>query len=86
MSNTLFGILESMQRKKLERNTADGMIAGVGSGLSDYVGLDPALWRLAFIFATVMTAGAFLVVYIAAWFLIPKRVIQTTDEPVIYDV
>ncbi len=72
-------------QKKLLRNKKEGMVAGVGSGLSDYFGLDASLWRLAFIFLTVMTAGAFIIVYLAAWMIVPKGT-DSDSKTVIHDV
>lgn len=70
-----------MTRKRLHRNTQEGMIAGVASGFSDYFGLDPAIWRLAFIFLVFATGGLFLLVYLVAWILVPRR----GQEPVSAD-
>ena len=39
-----------MQQTRLMRSETDKMIAGVCGGLADYVGIDPVLVRLAFVF------------------------------------
>jgi phage shock protein PspC (stress-responsive transcriptional regulator) len=58
-------------KKRLYRNTEEAMLAGVCAGLADYVGLDQAIWRLAAVFLTIVTAGSFLFVYLIAWIIIP---------------
>ncbi len=60
-------------KEKLYRNPDERMLSGVLAGLSDYFGLDPALWRLAFLFSLIISGGAMLIVYLAAWILIPAR-------------
>lgn len=60
-------------KKKLYRNLDEKMLAGVAAGLADYFGFDPAIWRLAFLLLTVVTGGAFLFIYLAAWIIVPAR-------------
>src|SRR5207245_8063782 len=47
-------------------------ITGVGGGLAAYFGLDPILFRIAFIVLTV-AGGAGLWLYLAAWVLLPEQ-------------
>lgn len=47
------------------------MIAGVCTGLSIHFGWDLALLRILFTIATIFTGGLGLVVYVAAWLLLP---------------
>lgn len=60
-------------KEKLYRNREERMLSGVLAGLADYFGLDPVLWRLAFLFSIIISGGAMLLVYLAAWVLIPPR-------------
>jgi phage shock protein C len=64
--------------KKLYRNTEEGMIAGVCAGLADYFGVDQAIWRLAMVFATLISGGVFLLVYLVALIIIPKQPVGAT--------
>ena len=58
--------------KRLTRRSNDRMIAGVCSGVADYLGLDPTLVRLLTVVAAVFSGGAVAVAYIAAWILMPE--------------
>ncbi|KQW46076.1 PspC family transcriptional regulator [Nocardioides sp. Root1257] len=58
--------------KRLTRRSDDRMVAGVCSGVADYVGLDPTLVRLLAVVAAVFSGGAVAVAYIAAWILMPE--------------
>ena len=57
--------------KKLYRNTANKMIAGVCSGLAEYLNIDPTIVRL--IWALVGLSGAGLVAYLIAALIIPEK-------------
>ena len=61
-----------MQDKRLYRSLKDRMVAGVCGGLADYLGVDPTLIRLAFVFFT-LWAGGGLLAYIIAWIVIPEE-------------
>ncbi len=57
--------------KKLTRRTDDKMIAGVCSGVADYLDVDVNLVRLVTVLATVLGAGSLILVYVVAWILMP---------------
>ena len=48
------------------------MLAGVGSGIADYLGVDETLVRIALVVATFF-GGAGIAVYLAGWLLIPEE-------------
>lgn len=58
--------------RRLTRRRDDRMIAGVCSGVADYVGMDPTLVRLLTVVAAIFSVGAVAVAYIAAWILMPE--------------
>ena len=58
--------------RRLVRRTDDRMIAGVCSGIADYLGIDPTIVRLAAVVGTVLGFGTLLVVYLVAWLLMPE--------------
>jgi phage shock protein C len=58
--------------KRLTRRTDDRMIAGVCSGVADYLGLDPTLVRLLAVVGAIFSVGTVAVAYIAAWILMPE--------------
>jgi phage shock protein C len=64
--------MNTLTGKRLTRRTDDRMVAGVSSGIADYLGLDPTLVRLLVVVATIFTGGAAALAYIAAWILMPE--------------
>jgi phage shock protein PspC (stress-responsive transcriptional regulator) len=48
------------------------MVAGVCSGVADYLGVDPTIVRLAVVVGTVLGFGTLLVAYGLAWLLMPE--------------
>jgi phage shock protein PspC (stress-responsive transcriptional regulator) len=58
--------------KRLTRRSDDRMIAGVCTGVADYLGLDVTLVRLLTVVAAIFSAGAVALAYVAAWILMPE--------------
>ncbi len=59
-----------MKNTKLYRNTNNQMIAGVCSGLADYLNLDVTIVRLIFV-ALFFLGGHGLLIYIILWIITP---------------
>ena len=57
--------------KKLYRSTQNKMIAGVCSGLAEYINIDPTVIRV--IWALVGLTGAGLVAYLVCALVIPEK-------------
>ena len=57
--------------KKLYRNTENKMLAGVCSGLAEYVNIDPTIVRI--IWALVALSGTGIVAYLACALIIPEK-------------
>ena len=57
--------------KKLYRNTENKMIAGVCSGVAEYLNIDPTIVRL--IWALIALSGAGLLAYLIAALIIPEK-------------
>jgi phage shock protein C len=57
--------------KILVRPRKGRMLAGVCAGLADYFGLDVTLVRVIVAVVTVLTGGAGVLAYLAAWVIIP---------------
>jgi len=75
-------------RQKLYRNADDKIIAGVCSGLANYLGIDPVIMRIIF----VVFVGVLFWVYILLWIVVPsksfeanitKRLYRSADQRVI---
>ena len=59
--------------KRLYLSSRDKKIAGVCGGIAEYLGVDPAVVRLAWIVFTVLSFGAGILAYLLAWAVIPRR-------------
>ena len=57
--------------KKLYRSTSNKMIAGVCSGLAEYINIDPTIVRL--IWALIALSGAGVLAYLIAAIIIPEK-------------
>ena len=57
--------------KKLYRNTQNKVIAGVCSGLAEYLNIDPTIIRV--IWALVALSGAGLLAYLVCALIIPEK-------------
>lgn len=59
--------------KLLRRSMSDKMLAGVCSGLGNYLEIDPVVIRLVWSLATLFSMGTGILVYIVAWIVIPEE-------------
>jgi len=58
---------------QLRRSYDDYEIAGVCGGLAKHLGLDSGKLRIVWVLATIFTAFAGVVIYLALWYLIPEE-------------
>jgi len=58
--------------KRLVRRRDDRMLAGVCSGVADYLGVDVTLVRLLTVLGAVFGLGSLVVAYVVAWILLPE--------------
>jgi len=49
------------------------MIAGVCAGIGNHVDIDPTVIRLIWVVLTLFSLGTGIIVYLAAWILIPEE-------------
>ena len=59
--------------KRLYRSGKDKILGGVCGGIAEYLGVDPVLIRLLWVFGTLVSIGTGIVVYIIAWIIIPRN-------------
>jgi phage shock protein C len=70
----MIGVMNEPNGKKRLIRTREGrLLAGVCSGIGEYAGIDPTVVRLIFVALTLVTAGVFVLVYLAAWIIIPEE-------------
>ena len=69
-----------MKKKQLERDEEKAVISGVLAGMANYFEQDPMLFRVAAIAFLILT-GFFpgIILYIAAWIMMPKRMHKPLD-------
>jgi len=58
--------------RRLMRSTHERMWAGVAGGMAEYFDLDPALVRLLWVAAAIVSGGLAVPVYIMAWIILPR--------------
>ena len=58
--------------KKLMRSN-DRVIAGVCSGIAEYLDFDPTMFRLAYAFLTICTCFSGVIFYIVCWIVMPEK-------------
>ena len=58
---------------KLQRTHDDRRLAGVCGGLAKNLGLDSTRLRIVWVLATIFTAFAGVVIYLALWYLMPEE-------------
>jgi phage shock protein C len=63
-----------MAKKRLQRDQEQAVISGVVAGLAEYFNQDPVLFRVVAI-AFLLLTGVFpgLIIYIAAWIIMPRK-------------
>jgi phage shock protein C len=57
--------------KRLYRNDFEKVIAGVSSGVADYMEVDVTIIRLLFVLSTVFLFGTGILVYLVMWIVVP---------------
>ena len=58
---------------KLHRSHDDRQLAGVCGGLAEHLGWDSGKLRVVWVLATIFTAFAGVVLYLALWYLMPAE-------------
>lgn len=65
--------MTQLRRGELFRIPSKGKVAGVCAGLADYFGWEPWLVRILVVSGVLLGMGWFVVIYIAAWFILDKK-------------
>jgi len=78
-------------QKRLYRNEHDKLLAGVSSGLANYLNIDPAIIRVLFVLLAI-GGGSGILIYIVLWIVLPstslvnnirKRLYRNPDDKII---
>jgi phage shock protein C len=62
-----------MSAKRLYRSGKDKVLGGVCGGIAEYLDVDPVIIRLIWIFLSLISLGAGILVYLIAWIIIPMN-------------
>jgi len=55
------------------RSRTDRMVGGVSAGLADYFNVDPAVVRLLWVAAAIISGGTLVLAYLALWAVVPQQ-------------
>lgn len=66
--------------RRLYRSVNDRMISGVAAGLAEYMKVEAVWIRILFVALTFFTSGLFLLLYLAAWVLVPENPDAPADQ------
>jgi phage shock protein PspC (stress-responsive transcriptional regulator) len=64
---------QAAYEKRLTRSRTDCKIAGVCGGVAEYMGVDPTLVRLLWLFAAIFPPLPGFFAYLVAWIVMPKE-------------
>ncbi len=59
--------------RRLYRSVADRKIGGVAAGTAAYFDIDPSISRVLWLLLAIFTGGAFLIVYLVMWAIVPEE-------------
>lgn len=59
--------------RRLRRSRSDRMLAGVCSGIANYLRVDPTLVRVGFAVLAIITWGVALLAYVVGWVVMPEE-------------
>ena len=68
--------------RRLFRSRVDKVLGGVCAGIAEYFNIDSTIVRLAFVAFFVINPIAAIIIYIAAWIIIPKKPLKGVLEEV----
>jgi phage shock protein PspC (stress-responsive transcriptional regulator) len=68
-----YSYAEKKAHKRLYRNSSDKFIAGVCSGIANYMNVDPAIVRILFAIVALGGFGMGLFIYILLWIILPDK-------------
>ncbi len=54
---------------KFRLDQSGGKLAGVCSGLANWMGIDPLIMRIVFVAGTLFGFGSFIIIYLLIWLL-----------------
>jgi phage shock protein C len=73
--------------KILYRSRTNRQVAGICGGLGEFLGIDPTIVRLLFVFGVIFGYGFLLLVYFVMFIVVPEEPLEmaTSAAPVIHN-
>lgn len=68
-----------MNGNRLYRSMSEAKVGGVAAGLGNYFKVDPTIFRIIFVVATIFTGGSFALAYLALWLFLPTATTKSSD-------
>jgi phage shock protein PspC (stress-responsive transcriptional regulator) len=62
-----------LMNRRLYRSVSDRKIGGVAAGTATYFDIDPSISRVLWLLLAIFTGGAFLIVYLVMWAVVPEE-------------
>lgn len=59
--------------RRLYRSVTDRRIGGVAAGTATYFDIDPSIARVLWLLLAIFTGGAFVIVYLVMWAIVPEE-------------
>jgi phage shock protein C len=66
--------------KRLYRSRKEQMLGGICGGLGEHLDVDPSIIRLVWLVVTLLSLGTGVIVYLAAWIIIPQFPGESTEQ------
>jgi phage shock protein C len=66
--------------KRLYRSRKDRILGGICGGLGEHIDVDPSIIRLVWVVATLLSLGTGIIVYLAAWIIIPESPEESAQQ------
>jgi phage shock protein C len=79
-ANSLFLHCHFVYMKRLYRSGKEQMLGGVCGGLGEHFDIDPTIIRLVWVVVTLISLGIGIIVYLAAWVIIPASPDESTQQ------
>lgn len=79
-ANSLSSEYHFVYMKRLYRSRKEQMLGGICGGLGEHLDVDPSIIRLVWLVVTLLSLGTGIIVYLAAWIIIPQSPGESTEQ------
>jgi phage shock protein C len=79
-ANSLSSHCHFVYMKRLYRSGKDRILGGICGGLGEHIDVDPSIIRLVWVIVTLLSLGTGIIVYLAAWIIIPESPEESAQQ------